>query len=33
MLAATIKRKLLLFHYDGKDFVELKEVVFKAILL
>ena len=26
MLAATVKRKLLLFHYDGKDFVELKEV-------
>ena len=26
MLAVAIKRKLLLFHYDGKDFVELKEV-------
>ena len=26
MLAAAVKRKLLLFHYDGKDFVELKEV-------
>lgn len=26
MLAAAVKRKLLLFHYDDKDFVELKEV-------
>ena len=25
MLAAAVKRKLLLFHYDGKDFVELRE--------
>jgi hypothetical protein len=26
MLAAAVKRRLLLFHYDDKDFVELKEV-------
>ena len=26
MLAAAVKRKLLLFHYDDKDFVELREV-------
>ena len=26
MLAAVVKRKLLLFHYDEKDFVELREV-------
>ncbi len=33
MLAAAIKRKLLLFHYDDKDFVELKEVLFKLVFL
>lgn len=26
MLAVAVKKRLLLFHYDGTDFVELKEV-------